>query len=631
MPKEIINEIPFSRSLSYTDRALKQIAALRTSEAFNISAWNEWLNHIGRSDLAEKWNLSHRGVYWSAEYGLPGIIANGGLGMLSRDHFLDALSGNEPTIFLGLAYSERKNQRIRDDGQGNFEQQEDTAQMPEPESLRMHRMTQLDATINGDWGANGLLPVYRYPLSTQGTNLFLLQVPGEVYPTEKDSDRRLWNNVVLGFGGYKIVKKLIDKRVIAEPAFYHFNESATVLGGLAAFDDLVYQFGDNQEAFTKALSVMREKTVLSNHTLVQAAEAWFSQRQYSRFVINNLKSSKVAEWLNHLIDINRGTLKLLDIGFFLAGRYNGVSQDHAARATKIFRETYGKYFPGQKAEFTGITNGIYEQGWNPQMFEFLLNNGVIDQYGMTTPFTSSAIEKIDSSELLSLKNTAVQRLQKYLEAGNKKDQFGNLVKLPQDAIIVGDARRVAEYKRRWMMFNNPDRLKKILESHPKVHVIMSGKAHPADKQAKDELSYILGLINKDPSFRERIHFLADYDAEMMSFLGPACHVWLNTPRVGEEACGTSGMKTGLGASLQVSTPDGFYAELPQDSYFAIGGATNSNKEKDNYYEQLEKALTSAENPQTWTDEVKKMWKAGFLNITSGARMRRDYANFYFPH
>ena len=40
-----------------------------------------------------------------------------------------------------------------------------------------------------------------------------------------------------------------------------------------------------------------------------------------------------------------------------------------------------------------------------------------------------------------------------------------------------------------------------------------------------------------------------------------CDVWVNTPQVGLEACGTSGMKAALNGLLSLSTADGWMAEI----------------------------------------------------------------------
>jgi len=56
-------------------------------------------------------------------------------------------------------------------------------------------------------------------------------------------------------------------------------------------------------------------------------------------------------------------------------------------------------------------------------------------------------------------------------------------------------------------------------------------------------------------------FIPNYDMEMGAALTRGSDVWLNTPRVGEEASGTSGMKAIANGVLQLTTVDGWTAEV----------------------------------------------------------------------
>ena len=52
-------------------------------------------------------------------------------------------------------------------------------------------------------------------------------------------------------------------------------------------------------------------------------------------------------------------------------------------------------------------------------------------------------------------------------------------------------------------------------------------------------------------------------------------LWLNTPRRGEEACGTSGMKAGINGVLSLSILDGWYDEAAENG----GGWAIGNRER----------------------------------------------------
>jgi len=44
----------------------------------------------------------------------------------------------------------------------------------------------------------------------------------------------------------------------------------------------------------------------------------------------------------------------------------------------------------------------------------------------------------------AIKIDAVAEFRKFLAKGKRKDQFGNMISIPDNAMIVGDARRIAE-------------------------------------------------------------------------------------------------------------------------------------------------------------------------------------------
>ncbi len=619
-----------SKERSAHEGVNSQIEVLQNCEKENARCWSAFLDRIGRPELASVWTERRPMTYFSAEYMLPGLGANGGLGALSRDHFLQAVALEQPSLFFGLGYDLRKAQSVVGDGV-NFYQQDPAEKLPAPGEIGMRLVEGVRVVVKKS-DEDVELPVYEYSVGGSSTRLLLLPAPGEVYPAEVSSNARLWNNALLGFGGYRVLQELQKMGKVDEPAFIHLNESATVLGALAALDDMTTEQGGGEEGLRAALSNIRQKTILTNHTLVPAAEARFNRWQYENYIECNISSPELRDLLSRFISQRGEKLVLLELAMFLAGRYNGVSELHAQMAVDSFQKIYGKDFYGQPIEFGAVTNGIFLQGWNPEMSRLLMEFGVLDEFGVPVDMDLNAnIESFPDEVIDAQKSLAVGRLREFLKNGERRDQFGQIIDLPEDAIVVGDARRVADYKRRWMMFKRPDELERILKENPRMHVFISGKAHPSDTVAKPQLEFVLRSIASRQIFRDRVHYLPEWDARLAQVLGPACSVWLNNPRVGEEACGTSGMKTGLGGALQVSTVDGFYAELERSSFNAIEGGTNSEEEFDSYYRELEKAVVTSANPKDRAVAVKKLWKGGLLRIASGARMLGDYAHLAFPN
>ncbi len=126
-------------------------------------------------------------------------------------------------------------------------------------------------------------------------------------------------------------------------------------------------------------------------------------------------------------------------------------------------------------------------------------------------------------------------------------------------LTLGFARRVATYKRLELLTRDPDWTLALLGGDRPVQVVLAGKAHPRDEEAKRSLQRLFGL-KYAPIIGERVVFLDDYDLATAAWLVRGCDVWLNLPRPPLEASGTSGMKSAVNGGLQLSVLDGWWAE-----------------------------------------------------------------------
>jgi starch phosphorylase len=126
-------------------------------------------------------------------------------------------------------------------------------------------------------------------------------------------------------------------------------------------------------------------------------------------------------------------------------------------------------------------------------------------------------------------------------------------------LTIGFARRVATYKRLHLLTRDPDWTLSLLTGERPVQVVLAGKAHPRDEEAKRVLQRLFG-IKHARVIGERVIFLDDYDLGLAARLVRGCDVWLNLPRPPLEASGTSGMKSAVNGGLQVSVLDGWWAE-----------------------------------------------------------------------
>ena len=633
-----------ARQLKHTLNDLAELNEL--NESWSPEKWQAWGDRVdmfGGRKITEIIGPKQPVFEISTEFALPGMDYNGGLGALDRDHFLEAVALHQPGDFIGLIYGQRVHQVIRSNDTQMW-QDTVTEPLPTPESIGGKEETEFNVYVHGKKRT-----VYRYPIGNEVTRLHGIKVDREVYPDDPNSDARLEHLTILGFGSQQIIEKERELGLVEGAPPYHLNESATVISALAFLDSRIRYYiseGFNpQEAVENALPDVINVSYLTNHTLIPAANGSFTADQVERYIKNNLKADVTKQWLDEFIsqrnqaepDPNKRKLNLLDLAMRFAGTVNGVSAFHSQTATESFRAKYGdehnEYYH-KSVEFKNATNGIFMRNWNRPVFDLWQKHGLIDGFGMPLYISKAEkqqfderIQAIDREEMIRIKHEAVQQFRKYLLEGNKLDQFGEIVDLPEDVVLIGDARRFAGYKRRTMMFEDKDRLRQMLLDNPKAHIIIAGKAHPDDGPAKDDLAYVLNQIKDNSLFRERIHFIVDYDVELARHLDPAIHVWMNTPVVGLEACGTSGMKTGMLAT-QVSTRDGFYREMEEGAFYEINGNSHA-EEVGSYYSQMEKAIEEAHNhPLQWAESVKKLWKGGEIRIASGSRMLKDYMMLY---
>jgi starch phosphorylase len=131
--------------------------------------------------------------------------------------------------------------------------------------------------------------------------------------------------------------------------------------------------------------------------------------------------------------------------------------------------------------------------------------------------------------------------------------------LDPGTLTVGFARRLATYKRLYLLTHDPGRVLPMLGGARPIQLLFAGKAHPRDEEAKHMLQRMFELKG-DQAVAGRVVFLEDYDMGVASKMVAGCDVWINLPRPPLEASGTSGMKAAFNGTLNLSVLDGWWAE-----------------------------------------------------------------------
>jgi starch phosphorylase len=217
--------------------------------------------------------------------------------------------------------------------------------------------------------------------------------------------------------------------------------------------------------------------------------------------------------------------------------------------------------------------------------------------------------------------------------------------LHPDALTIGFARRFATYKRATLLFQDIERLTRLLcDPERPVQIIFAGKAHPRDEDGKNLIKQIIHKA-RQAELRNHIVFIEDYDMNVARYLVEGVDVWLNTPRRPREASGTSGMKAVANGVLNLSILDGWWAEAYTPEYgWAIGHgeeyedpAYQDAVESAALYDALEKEVVPLFYargrdglPRGWIAKMKASMRA-LAPFFSTNRMVQEYAtSLYLP-
>ena len=189
--------------------------------------------------------------------------------------------------------------------------------------------------------------------------------------------------------------------------------------------------------------------------------------------------------------------------------------------------------------------------------------------------------------------------------------------LDPNAFTIGFARRFATYKRATLLFRDVERLKRILlNKDMPVQIVIAGKAHPKDQPGKSYIREVVQL-SRDPDLWKHVVFVEDYDMKVGREMVQGVDIWLNNPRRGEEACGTSGMKAAINGVLNLSILDGWFDEAYENcGGWAIGDREPYSEDQDllhasAIYSLLENEIVPMfyerreQTPREWMRRVKQ--------------------------
>ncbi len=563
---------------------------------------SEFYNLINRSSLTHQLSEARPYVYWTMEIydKSNGIKGGGGLGVLAADTRRVAEQLEVPFVVVTPFYRSESHQAISELAQTEYS---------EKVSPQEHGFEYVDEVIvKSAEQPDTSLSVFRKTLGS--TQFITISEPnfGQLYEGEGSGDHRLYQEVALGFGGYKALKLVGIK-----PAVIQLNETATIFAALARLDELC----SNGMNLYEAIVYVRKHTLYTNHTLLQAAEPEFHISQFEKLVMPNIKSSAVRTWVAE--QFKDGRLRANMLAIELTEAKNAVSKLHARVAN--FRDRNN-----ERVKFHAVTNGIDLETWVlPEILKTYRSHDIIDKFGLPTEQFEVNIGRLDGATIRQLKRLGRQELNRVL--AGRKDQYGQRLQLPEDALVFDFKRRFANYKRPYMAFDKPEVLKQILID-TNAHYVLAGKVHQGDTTMYQHLLDILKMIDGDPILRERVHYVQDYDEELGRALAIGSDVAINVPVIGLEACGTSWEKDIANLKLLISTSDGGVADIKPIACLEVSG-NGYPAEVSSLYANMHKAAQIIKDDRLLVQFTHRQLRA-YLPIISGARMLKDYLKFLFP-
>jgi glycogen phosphorylase len=536
-------------------------------------------------------------AYFSMEFAIHSSLPlyAGGLGVLAGDHCKEASDLGLSLVGVGFMYPQGYfKQRITEDGwQEEIYRQLDFADSPIVPVLDAQRQpvkvrVALDSRVicASVWQVNvGKVKLFLLDTHLDENCSADRELSARLYGG--NSELRLQQEIVLGIGGVRVLRQLK-----INPSIWHANEGHTSFMMLERCREQVEKGLD----FEHALEKVQATTVFTTHTPVPAGNDVFPTGLMEKYFYGYWNSVGLER--DSFLKLGSQTpqdsgFNMTVLGLKTAGYRNGVSKLHGV----VCRHMWHGLWPDREENdvpIGAITNGVHVPAWiSPQisrLYEKYLGHDWLSR--QDEPLLWDQVEGIPDNEIwearrwlkTKLINTLQDRARERWSRGGgssaKALAMGAL--LDSEALTIGFCRRFTDYKRPWLILYDIARLKRILQSELRpVQIVFSGKAHPNDHQGKCLIQQVYNIA-RDPEFAGRVVFVEDYDLHLARYLVNGVDLWLNTPRMYQEASGTSGMKAALNGVPHYSVLDGWWYEgyNGTNGWAVLDGQPSSVAERD---------------------------------------------------
>ncbi|HJT69988.1 MAG TPA: alpha-glucan family phosphorylase [Terriglobales bacterium] len=520
-----------------------------------------------------KRSVSPRVAYFSMEIALEPDIPtySGGLGILAGDTLRSAADLGAPVVAVTLAYRKGYFRQILDPAGNQFEQPQEW----DPEN----QLTAVNARVNVEvegrivairaWkytitGVSGeIVPVYLLDTDVPENSEYDRTLTDSLYGGEQRY--RLSQEIVLGLGGFQILQKLHSGQIET----YHMNEGHSALLSLGLLERRLDQSFAGR---LKQLDIdgVRNMCIFTTHTPVPAGHD-----QFPRSLVSQVLGREQLGLLDEAEAWEGDALNMTYLALRFSGYVNGVAMRHG----EVSRGMFPSY------EISAITNGVHAITWTSPAFAELFDS-YIPGWRTDNNYLRYAI----SIPLPAIREAhAEAKTELFAEISRA---FG--VQLDPKLLTIGFARRASTYKRADLLFQNPERLRKIAREVGPIQLVYGGKAHPRDEGGKNLIRRVVGGASSLADVI-RMVYVENYDMRWGRLITSGVDLWLNNPMRPQEASGTSGMKAALNGVPSFSVVDGWWAEghIEGVTGWSIGNneiAEDQALELGNLYDKLEREI-----------------------------------------
>lgn len=516
-------------------------------------------------------------AYFSAEYGLESHLPlyAGGLGVLSGDTLKEANDAKLPMVAVGLLYRGKKARQAVD--MSGWQTEEDVSFDPvscglehvfsledpeQPLFVRIH------LTVRDIWARVWLkrvgdIHLYLLDTDTDQNSPEQRQTTHALYYGDEES--LVKQQMILGIGGVKVLTALGIK-----PMVFHVNEGRPAF----LYWQLIRELMDNEKlSFPEAAAQAKDMIVYTNHTLVRAGNQAYNTDLLRSFAVYYAQKMGISidELLSPGIDhTDGGRFNMTLFGLNTSRKASAVSQIHYELSKNVWPEF----------DWVNITNGVHMPTWqDPEIAS-------CDKSGNDLWF--------------------IHQKRKHELADFVASQTG--FSYDPNRLVISWSRRIAGYKRPQALFEDVNRIKHmVMNADRPVQILMAGKAHGYDEAAKKLLQDIIKLMQTE--LTGHALFIPNLTMEVDRMLTRGSDIWLNTPMLGKEASGTSGMKALANGVLQLTVEDGWTAEV--SDWPKYGWVLDGNHLTQTLYFRLEEDVIpcfydrdSNGVPQAWLEKMK---------------------------